>query len=360
MCKTPREHRTELLQHTNCPELIRLVFPSPKTVSLELRSLALKLLIKCSTTLDIQDDPYVQRLKENLPYTENKLWDTISKGKTYCNEQMKKFVSGSVHIAEELGPWATDYFIYASIDRFKQSGHGSSMMATWDDDEKEYLVDVLSKIPLPEIQLDPAGAHFPVSPKLKCLLGFLHQTYHPEFSGLIFVKQRIVVTVLTQVLSVHPLTKDRFRCAAYVGWSGHSNRKGYIGDLHDLRSQRDTIDDFRSGRKNLIISTEVLEEGIDISACSMVICYDKPPNLKSYVQRRGRARQKRSTYAIMLTEDDELASLDRWQNLEASMVKAYQNEERERRQDLDEEDDDEEVPGSLFVESTRYLHRSAP
>lgn len=355
VCKTPREHRSELLEHTNCPKLLRLVFPPPKLVSPGLQSLALKLLIKYSRTYVIDDDPYVKRLRENLPYSKDKMWDAMRKGKTYCNEQIKKFVSRSVHIAEELGPWATEYFVHTSIDQFKNSGNDSSMMATWDYDEKAYLVDFLSKIPLPDIQLDPAGAYFPVSPKLKCLLSFLDQRYHPEFSGLIFVKQRIAAAVLAQVLSVHPLTKDRFRCAAYVGLSGHSNRKGHIGDPHDLRSQRDTVEDFRSGRKNLIICTDVLEEGIDISACNMVICYDKSPNMKSYVQRRGRARQGTSTYALMFPEDDEFASLDKWKNLEASMVETYQDEERERREDLDE-DDDEEVPGSLFIESTRYLH----
>jgi ERCC4-related helicase len=52
----------------------------------------------------------------------------------------------------------------------------------------------------------------------------------------------------------------------------------------------DMLNDFQQRRKNLIISTNVLEEGIDITACYMVICFNKPPNLKSFVQRRGRAR----------------------------------------------------------------------
>ena len=52
--------------------------------------------------------------------------------------------------------------------------------------------------------------------------------------------------------------------------------------------QTETLDDLRSGAKNLIISTSICREGIDIGACNIVICFEKPPNLKSFIQRRGR------------------------------------------------------------------------
>jgi ERCC4-related helicase len=89
----------------------------------------------------------------------------------------------------------------------------------------------------------------------------------------------------------------------------------------------DTLDDFRYRRKNLIISTNVLEEGIDITACHMVICFDKPPNLKSFV-RRGRARQENSIYAIMLAGNDASTSLNDFQKLEEEMLQTYLDDER--------------------------------
>lgn len=353
MCKTPREHRTELLQHTNRPEILPLTFPPPQILGLECQSQTLRLLVEAWRSLDIENDPYVKTLRKR-PLAERKLQEAIWKGQTYCNKQLKTFVNRSDHIYEELGTWATDYFIHASIEQFKASISDSSLMANWTDDEKIYLADILFQIPLPNIQFDfTTDEHLSMSPKLAALINFLDQRYEPGFSGLIFVKQRVAVTIMTYILSVHPLTKDRFRCAAYVGWSGNNNRKENLGDLHCLKTQRDTIEEFRTGRKNLIISTDVLEEGIDISACSMVVCYNEPANLKSFVQRRGRARQKKSTYAIMLP-DDELAGLDVWRNLEAAMVEAYQDDERQRQQELDLEGDDEEVPGTFRVESTGY------
>ncbi|RMJ29013.1 hypothetical protein PHISP_00093 [Aspergillus sp. HF37] len=355
VCKTPREHRTELLQHTNRPELLPLTFPPPQILGLKCQSQALELLVKACSSVDIENDPYVKTLKKR-PFAEEKLQEIILKGQTFYNKQLETFVKRSGHIYGELGSWATDYFILTSIEQFKSSISDSSLMANWDHDVKTYLADFLSQIPLPDIQLDfTTDEHFSISPKLATLINFLDQRYEPGFSGLIFVRQRVAVTIMTHILSIHPLTKDRYRCAAYVGWSGNNNRKEYLGDLHNLKTQRDTIGEFRTGRKNLIISTDVLEEGIDISACSMVVCYDKPPNLKSFVQRRGRARQKKSTYAIMISDDDELAGLDRWRGLEAAMVKAYQDDERQRRQELDLEDDEEEVPGTFRVKSTGAL-----
>ncbi|KAK5201922.1 Dicer-like protein 2, partial [Exophiala xenobiotica] len=63
---------------------------------------------------------------------------------------------------------------------------------------------------------------------------------------------------------------------------------------------REALTDLRAKAKNLIIETDVLEEGIDVTACNLVVCFDVPSNLKPFLQRRGRARQEQSTFAILL------------------------------------------------------------
>ncbi|XP_021666513.2 endoribonuclease Dicer homolog 3 isoform X2 [Hevea brasiliensis] len=66
------------------------------------------------------------------------------------------------------------------------------------------------------------------------------------------------------------------------------------------KTQKETLESFRSGKVNLLFSTDVLREGIHVPNCSCVICFDLPKTVCCYVQSRGRARQNDSEYIIML------------------------------------------------------------
>ncbi|KAK9273139.1 hypothetical protein L1049_017946 [Liquidambar formosana] len=64
--------------------------------------------------------------------------------------------------------------------------------------------------------------------------------------------------------------------------------------------QKETLESFRSGKVNLLFSTDVVEEGIHVPNCSCVIRFDLPKTVRSYVQSRGRARQNDSQFVMML------------------------------------------------------------
>lgn len=51
---------------------------------------------------------------------------------------------------------------------------------------------------------------------------------------------------------------------------------------------------------NVLITSEVLEEGVDIQTCNYVIRYDSPKNFPSYVQSKGRARCSGSKFIVMV------------------------------------------------------------
>lgn len=51
---------------------------------------------------------------------------------------------------------------------------------------------------------------------------------------------------------------------------------------------------------NILFTTDVAEEGIDVHNCSCVIRFDLPKTVRSYIQSRGRARQNDSQYILML------------------------------------------------------------
>ena len=62
--------------------------------------------------------------------------------------------------------------------------------------------------------------------------------------------------------------------------------------LHQERNIREVLDKMRTGELNLLLATSVVEEGIDIQACSFVVILDSVKNLKGYIQMKGRARHK--------------------------------------------------------------------
>lgn len=110
------------------------------------------------------------------------------------------------------------------------------------------------------------------------------------------------------------------------------------------RQQQSALGDLASGEKNLLICTSVAEEGIDIAACNLVICFEPPPNLKSFVQRRGRARMSKSKYILFLERHQQGALAD-WKDLEEKMTGAYMNEMREleRIKALEEDENGEDL-----------------
>lgn len=191
---------------------------------------------------------------------------------------------------------------------------------------------------LAEVVFEQEICTWEITPKVRALVGFLQEMDSKTFSGLIFVRTRAETVVLSHVLSIQ---SPWFKVATFVGESGFSGRRNTISELADLKNQKGTLDDLRLGRKNLIVTTNALEEGIDISACNVVICFDKPPNLKSFIQRRGRARRAASKYVIMF-EDNGLKSsaIPAWHELEEEMVQMYKDDLRllQRVQKLEVED----------------------
>lgn len=67
--------------------------------------------------------------------------------------------------------------------------------------------------------------------------------------------------------------------------------------------QKDTISLFRKNEYNLLISTSVAEEGLDIPECNMVVRYGLLTNEIAQQQARGRARAENSVYSVVATRE---------------------------------------------------------
>lgn len=63
--------------------------------------------------------------------------------------------------------------------------------------------------------------------------------------------------------------------------------------------QKETISNFRQGYLNLLISTSVSEEGLDIPQCNLVVRYGLLTNEIAQKQAVGRARASDSRYSVV-------------------------------------------------------------
>ncbi|KAG2593731.1 hypothetical protein PVAP13_5NG012593 [Panicum virgatum] len=134
-----------------------------------------------------------------------------------------------------------------------------------------------------------------ISPKLHELIQvFLSFSDFDNVRCLIFVDRKITARVIER-------TMKKIARLAYFRISFLTGGSSSV-DALTPKEQKDTLDSFRSGKVNLLFTTDVAEEGIHVPDCSCVIRFDLPKTTRSYVQSRGRARQKDSQYILMIEQ----------------------------------------------------------
>lgn len=147
----------------------------------------------------------------------------------------------------------------------------------------------------------------------KALLSILKKEYeraqiNPEltFSCLVFVRSRLEVRALCKWLKAVSETIPEYKfikCEYTVGLAKVKNTASKLTKTTTIEQAR-KLNNFREGNLNVIVTTPVLEEGIDLPICSTVIRYTEAKTFREFVQGRGRSRQQLSSYITMCKDGD--------------------------------------------------------
>lgn len=209
-------------------------------------------------------------------------------------------------ISSHLGRWCSDtYLKYAlnddkvrklemRIERKFHARRADKDVAELDDQLAE--VRNASSMAQQYVLLPPKLDTYDLNSKVLELKYWLSGRYErpSDHRCIVFVDKRHTARLL------HLLFKEiggqHIRSAFLIG----ANQTDFDEDSVSFRQQVLTLAKFRKGEINCLFATSVAEEGLDVPDCNIVVRFDMYKTMIQYVQSRGRARHKNSTFIHMI------------------------------------------------------------
>ncbi|XP_025032771.1 probable ATP-dependent RNA helicase DHX58 isoform X2 [Python bivittatus] len=202
------------------------------------------------------------------------------------------------------------------LDKFYQLECATKMLT---QTSEKYLVQIFNENRLSLLAL-AEDSHYE-NPKLSKLQQVLRDQFQELKSsrGIVFTRTRQSAYSLHQwVLDNQALCKLGIKTDVLIGASS-SNQTTHMTQ----QEQQDVIHRFRKGALNLLFSTSVAEEGLDIPECNIVVRYGLMTNEIAMMQARGRARAPNSICSILAkTNSKEVARERLNETLETLMESA--------------------------------------
>ena len=110
---------------------------------------------------------------------------------------------------------------------------------------------------------------------------------------IVFTESRDTAEALTEFLS------DSFDTRRFVG---QGDKEGSDGMTQT--QQQETLDAFRAGEFEVLVSTSVAEEGLDVPEVDLVLFFEPVPTAIRSIQRKGRTgRQAEGAVVVLMAED---------------------------------------------------------
>lgn len=152
------------------------------------------------------------------------------------------------------------------------------------------------------------------SSRVSRLLNELQHYKNDDTRILIFVDRRFTAERLCRSLTDNCITKEM-------------NPQYIIGNTagdYPRELQQEILKKFRQGDSRLLVATSVLEQGLDVASCGVVVCFDGIKSLKSIIQSRGRARQNFANFIVFVSPEKRY-NVSNLKDLESTMNYAVKN-----------------------------------
>ncbi|KAH9670562.1 Endoribonuclease Dicer [Citrus sinensis] len=199
--------------------------------------------------------------------------------------------------AETISCYKSDFFAWEQLD-----GFGETIMKKFGSDAFQALVTYI-----------PSGAGWSIgddskfnmdsgllTEKIVCLVESLLEYRGLEDIRCIIFVERVVTAIVLQSLLSELLPRHCTWKTEYVA----GNNSGI--QCQSRNKQNEIVEEFRRGLVNVIVATSILEEGLDVQSCNLVIMFDPSHTVCSFIQSRGRARMQNSDYLLMLKSGDSI------------------------------------------------------
>lgn len=155
-------------------------------------------------------------------------------------------------------------------------------------------------------------------------LSFNNPDRKKDLQSLIFVTQRNTAKILYHLLKKYADLDCNFPIKPDFVVGINAELPESISEIDRANENKDAIEKFRAKKTNVIATTSVLEEGIDLQMCNLVIMFDHPTTFRAYVQSKGRARVRDSSYIVMVENaqaESFLRKRDKYSELDLKMKK---------------------------------------
>ena len=250
-------------------------------------------------------------------------------------DEVKLYLDDCLHILENLGVWSAHRFARKGLLALLRRTAEGRFYSEWDKSLMQLgWTHLKIFVEGSQYLATNASGSIHVTNKITVLLSQLKRLLAKDVEvrsslrGIVFVERRTTAALLVELITQLSQQSDglkQLRCAYIVG---HNDGKGgtYLRrEAHmTVRKQNEALSKFRSGKINLVISTSVVEEGVDVPKCNLVVRFDFPQNFRSYIQSKGRARSKISTFLVLIEQEcygDIFSQLQDYQLLERELQK---------------------------------------